>query len=117
MANWPVNSLSPPAYGMGDNYFRKQIASDFEGGYHQSRPAATKGYKIFPMDWPLMPEAQFQTLFTFVKSNTGNSFLWWHPVSSLQYTCWFEDKQYPLKSTIISLGYRKVSTTLLGLEP
>jgi hypothetical protein len=117
MADWPVNSIQNPAFGMGDDYFRKQVASDFEGGYYQSRPAATKGYQVFPLEWPLIPEAQFQTLRTFAKSNTGNSFNWWHPVSSVQYTCWFEDKQYPVKSVIASPGYRRVRTTLLGLEP
>jgi hypothetical protein len=111
MADWPVNSIQNPAYGMGDDYFRAEIRSDYEGGYAQTRPRATRGISQFPpLEWPIMPEAQYQTLLTFAKSNMGGSFNWWHPVSSAQYLCRFTGEK--IFSRPVSPGYRYVRAYL-----
>lgn len=111
MADWPVNSIQNPAFGLEDDFFRGEVRSDFEGGYAQTRPRTTRGVFQFPaLEWPLMPEAQFQLLKTFANSNMGGSFNWWHPVSSAQLTCRFAGEK--IQSWIVNPGYRRVRVSL-----
>jgi hypothetical protein len=54
-----------------------------------------------------MPEPEYQTLLTFVKSSMGDSFPYPHPVTANTVT--FRFAQDWLRSTIASPGYRKVT--------
>jgi hypothetical protein len=110
MANWPVNSITKPSYGMKDDYFRATIRSDFEAGYVAQRPRATRGITIVELPWNLMPEAEFQTLLTFAKSAMGDTFPYPHPVTANTATFRFSEDW--LRSTIASPGYRKVTVKL-----
>lgn len=110
MANWPVNSITPPSYGMRDDYFRATIRSDFEGGYASQRPRSTRGITIVELPWSKMPEAEFQTLLTFAKSAMGDTFPYPHPVTAQTVTFRFSEDW--LKSTITDPGYRRVNVKL-----
>jgi hypothetical protein len=110
MANWPSSSLSNPAYGMGDDFYKPMVKSDFEAGYVQSRQIATRGRRLFPMEWPLMPESQFATLITFANSNMGSTFTMSHAVTGEAMTCRFSDGY--IRSTIRSPGYREVKVNV-----
>lgn len=112
MADWPVGSVQNPAYGFGDDLVRSVIRSDFDGGYAQTRPRYTRAGGSYSLEWPLMPEAMFQLLYTFANSNAGGSFNWWHPVSSAQIPCRFADPDRPLRSWVVSPGFRRVATVL-----
>lgn len=111
MANWPSSSLSNPAYGMGDDFYKAMVRTDFEAGYVQSRQVATRARRVFPnVSWPLMTEAQLTTLKTFANSNMGSTFTMSHAVSGEVMTVRFTDGY--VRSTIVSPGYRSVKVAL-----
>jgi hypothetical protein len=104
MADWPVNSIGPPSYGMTDDFYRAQVKSEFEAGYVQSRPTATRGRRLFNLEWTTITESRYVTMKTFVNSNMGSTFTMSHAVTGEYMNLRFSDGY--LHSTIISPGLR-----------
>jgi hypothetical protein len=88
------------------------VRSDFEAGYVQSRPIATRGRAQFMVPYKNMPEWEYQVLKTFASSAIGETFPFPHPVTTVgTITCRFTDGV--IYSTIVAPGFRDAS---FGLE-
>ena len=104
MASWPsVNSLGYPSYGMTEDNYNPTIQTEFEANYLMTRRRGTRSRKKWSLSWGLLPEAQYQTLLSFVNTATGEMFGWTHPVTFAVYTCTIMGN---LTGAIVSPGFR-----------
>jgi len=83
---WP--SIEDPS-SLKEAPQKRQIKSDFAGGYVQSRPKWTRTRKLFTLGWEAMSDADKETLETFFDNNLGGTFSWTHPISETTYTVRF----------------------------
>ena len=90
MATWPSIST---ASKLSEKNKKKQIKTEFEGGYVQSRAHWTREKRIFSMQWDTMTTTDKATLETFFEANLGGSFTWTHPGTSVAYTVRFKDDE------------------------
>ncbi|HLB00910.1 MAG TPA: hypothetical protein VJO14_05960 [Bacteroidota bacterium] len=104
MADWP--DIPAADFGTEEKLYKPQVRTPFDGNYSQSRPATTRGIRIFPLSWSTMSEADFQTLEIFFLANQGSNFNWTHPLSSVVYSCRFI--QDTLDSVWVAPGQRSV---------
>ncbi len=109
MADWPA--ISAPDWGTDGECFKPQIRTPFEGNYVQSRPAVTRAVGKWTLRWPLLPEAEYQTLETFFKAQQGNTFNWTEPVTGTVRVIRFTENS--LKWKHAKKGYREVA---VGIE-
>jgi hypothetical protein len=110
MADWPVNSIGPPSYGMTDDFYRAQVKSEFEAGYVQSRPTATRGRRLFQLEWSILSDSKFETMKSFVNSNMGSTFTMSHAVTGEYMNLRFSDGY--LRSKIVAPGFRAVTISV-----
>lgn len=108
MANWP--SISPPDYGLSEDFYKPQVRTEFEGNYVQSRPRSTRAVHRWSLKWSALLESEFQTLKTFFDTNQGTSFTWTHPLTSVSYSCRFSTDT--LTSRIVVNDYREVECSI-----
>ena len=108
MATWP--SIQEPSYPIDEEIYKPQVRTEFESGAVQSRARVTAGKERWTLQWPGMPEADYQTLMAFFETNQGDTFTWTHPVTSTAYTARFSDDR--LASTVRRPGYRTVMVKL-----
>lgn len=87
LPGWP--SISAPDWGTEEEITKRQVKTEFEANYVQSRPAATRSRAAWPLGWKLLPESEYQTLLTFFDTNQGGLFTWTHPKSNKSYVCRF----------------------------
>lgn len=71
---FPIDQTGIPQIGTGGSTFKKQVRTDFEGGYVQSRAQHTRARRKHPLKWNGMTEAQFSALETFFTTYQGGGF-------------------------------------------
>lgn len=108
MTAWP--SIMAPSFPLDESIYKPQVRSEFEAGYVQTRPRATRERRIFKLNWLALPTADWATLDAFFVANIGGTFTWTNPEDSQSYTVRFADDS--LESQIRSNGLRTVSLTL-----
>ena len=69
---------------------KKQVRSDFEAGYVQSRAQWTRTRREFELGWNAMHADDKATLEAFFSANQGSTFDWQHP-DGTTYTVRFAD--------------------------
>lgn len=106
---WP-STLPKPDYPLEEKSYKPQVRIEFEANYVQSRAAAKRKRKKFPLRWSLMTEADYQTLESFWDDNQGGLFAWTHPETLTTYTCRFSGDE--LVGSLVQPGYRKVEVDI-----
>jgi len=105
---WP--SIAAPTYTTGGEIYLPIIRTEFEGGYVQSRPRATRWTRRWNLVWTAMTEADFQTFEAYFRTMRTTD-TWTEPVTSTSYT--FRFSEGSLKWQHVNLGVRSLS---VGIE-
>lgn len=108
MANWP--DIQNPSMPFEETVYKPQVKSESEGNYVHTRPRTSRARGRWPLRWPAMTEADYQTLLAFFTANQGSSFTWTHPKSLVSYTCVFSTDN--LTSKIIAHNRREVAVNI-----
>src|SRR3972149_4032268 len=78
LPEFPISQTGKPQLGTGGNTFKKQVRTDFEGGYAQSRAQHTRKRRRHSLRWNAMTTAQFDSLEGFFDTYQGGSFTFDH---------------------------------------
>lgn len=76
---FPIEQTGTPQINSGGTTFKKQVRTDFEGGYAQSRAQHTRARRTHQLEWNGMTFAQFTALETFFTTYQGGGFTLVHP--------------------------------------
>jgi len=98
MTTWP--DIQGPSTLM-ERSRKKQLKSDFEAGYVQSRPQWTRTRREFELGWSSMPAADKAMLEAFFANNVGGTFDWQHPGGTV-YTVRFADNEIEFKHRAVN---------------
>lgn len=89
---FPIADTGTPQIGTGGSTYKKQVRTDFEGGYAQSRAQHTRARRKHQLEWNGMTYTQFDALETFFISYQGGGFTLVHPKFG-SIDCRFSDDQ------------------------
>ena len=106
---FPIDQTGKPQIGTGGSTFKKQVRTDFEGGYAQSRAQHTRARRRHQLKWAGMTEAQFTALETFFTTYQGGEFTFVHEVFGSK-DCRFSDDQ--IEYTFLGAGIVEASVNI-----
>ena len=92
MPTFPTTPQPVKTYSSGITY--RNLVSVFENGYEQRRMTWPKGKHSFALQYDVLSQAEFQTLwdfYTVICSGIYNSFTFYDHVSQANYTCRFAE--------------------------
>lgn len=109
LPTFPLDQTGKPQLGTSGNTFKKQVRTDFEGGYAQSRAQHTRKRRRHQLKWNGMTSAQFDALETFFDTYQGGSFTFDHAhFGDLE--CRFSDDQ--IEHEFLGAGLVKASVNI-----
>ena len=108
MAYYP--STPKPNMPFKETINKPALRKSYDGGYEQSRPKYTRSTKTFELNYKALNETDADTLSSFFETYQGDSFLFVHPATSVEYTVRFKNDSLAfdyvgpaLKSTTVTL--------------
>lgn len=91
MAAFP--SITQPST-FSEKIVKKAQRVPFEDGPGAIRPLWSSAKRQFKLGWPKLPDSEKDTLFQFIEDNTGITFEYTHPKTSVVYDMAFTDDEH-----------------------
>jgi len=113
MASFEDIGLGIPLIPLTEKSTKKTIKTETESGYLRTRARSVRAFKNFTFKYNDLTNTELQSLLTFFDENSGESFIWEHPVTSASYNVVFEneslDYSYNEKNKVeVSISLREV---------